>query len=323
MILAGDIGGTNSRLGLFDDEDLRVLHEATVPTSPGSTLTEAVRSFLVDAPFPVPRIYRAAFGVAGPVSDGQVKLTNLNWELDERELEASLDVTRVRLINDMVAHAESIDLLKHNQLICLQAGIVDPTGNRAVIAAGTGLGEAGIFFESRLRQHLAFPSEGGHSDFAPRTDREITLWQWLRSKGGPLSYERVVSGPGLRNLYDFAVNCEQRPPLDNPDPSPIDIAKAAMARGNDACVQAMDLFLGFYAQEAANLALKVLATGGVYFLGGIAVSLIQRLQKPQFLQRFNNMGAENIQDLLKRMPVYVVTTDKTGLLGAANFASRV
>src|SRR5439155_14807471 len=229
MILAGDIGGTNTRLAVFDDKFSK-LREQTFTNAGRASFTEVVQEFL-KASTRAEKIDRATFGVAGPVKDGSATMTNLPWKLDEQKLSRDLKIPRVAVINDLVAHAEGIELLKPDQLITISRGEF-VHGNRAVIAAGTGLGEAGIFWDPQQRRYRAFPSEGGHADFAPRDDRQIALLKYLRGKPPNASWERVLSGPGLRNIYDFLVTVENLPALANGEPKPKEITTAAMAGSN-------------------------------------------------------------------------------------------
>ena len=322
MILAGDVGGTNSRLAVFDAK-LNKLGEQAYSNEGRGSFTEIVREFLsASATRGGEKIDRAAFGVAGPVKDGRASMTNLPWKLDEQELSRDLKIAKVALINDLVAHAEGIELLRPEQLIVVNRGDF-VHGNRAVIAAGTGLGEAGIFWEPQQRRYRAFPSEGGHADFAPRDDRQVALHKYVRGKYPNASWERVLSGPGLRNIYDYLVNVEELPGLAEADPKPKAITKAAVDGTNRACVEALDLFVAIYGAESANLALKVLATGGVYIGGGIAPRIVDKLTSPTFLDPFFATGPENIRAVLRKVPVHIVNFELNGLFGAANHASRL
>ena len=388
MILAGDIGGTNTRLALFD-EKLSKLHEQTFRNEGRGGVVEIVWDFLNSVEGE--QIDRATFGVAGPVKQGTATMTNLPWRLDERELARELDIRKVALINDLVAHGEGIELLRPEQLIVVQEG--ESTGggrggNRAVIAAGTGLGEGGIFWDAAAPpgggrgqgeqaeqggRYRAFASEGGHCDFAPRDDRQIALLKFLRGKYFNASWERVLSGPGLRNIYDFLITPEQLGPaaamaeaewgggqggsggqggggqgggdvnavqggqlapapapapgqarqggLTGPRPSKI--SEAGMKGTNAAAVEALKMFVAFYGAEAANLALKVMATGGIYISGGIALNIVEKLQSRTFLDAFLATGPQNIRQVLAKIPVKIVNFEHNGLYGAANFARHL
>jgi glucokinase len=326
MILAGDIGGTNSRLGLFDDQR-KNLRETVKKNAGRAGLEDVVREFLNETQsIHKGHIDRACFGVAGPVAGGKVHLTNLSWNLEEHSLAKALGIPKLALINDMVAHAEGVELLEAKNLIALNAGHPIKGGDRAVIAAGTGLGEAGLFWDARLGGYRAIPSESGHADFAPRTPVQIRLLQFLLAKLGSVSWENVLSGRGTRHIYDFFISPAEMGPaaaLPNPDPDPADITVAGMAKSNPACVAALELFADCYAAEAGNLALRLLATGGIYIGGGIAMKMLPYLQHPSFIQRFADRGPAQLREMLKRVPIHVINFDLGALLGAANYASRL
>jgi glucokinase len=328
-ILAGDIGGTNTRLGLFDGK-LRRVGERTFANAKHAGLESAIGEFLANFPAGQ-RVEAACFGVAGPVVGGKVKLTNLDWVIDERSIAQKLGTERVALINDLRAHAEGVELLEPGDVIWLNAGVGDAkenrTGNRAVIAAGTGLGEAGLVWDERAGHHRAVACEGGHCDFAPRSRREWELVEFLQREKKPMSWEAVLSGPGLRHLYDFLIGEGQlgkSAALAEREPTPAAITTAAMAASNRACVEAMEMFIAFYGAEAGNLALKYLATGGIYLGGGIAPLLAERIAAaPAFLERFRDKGPENIQTLLGRIPIGIINSPYNALHGAANYARRM
>lgn len=313
MILAGDIGGTNSRLAVFDPH-LRQLGEDVIKNAGRSSFTDVVKEFL--AKHKGHRIDRACFGVAGPVADGKVKLTNLMWQLDEQSLAVELSVPKVALINDLVAHAEGIELLKPTDVVPLHEGEPVALGNRAVIAAGTGLGEAGLVFDPDIKGYRAFASEGGHSDFSPRTDQDIALMKYVQKERGHATWERVLSGPGLRRIYDFLGGGLN-------DPSPEQITKAALDGSNQTAAAALELFVRYYGMEAGNLALKLLASGGVYVSGGIAKSILNKLRDGKFLDAFRDHGPDKLRPVLARIPLHVVTFEMCALHGAANYARRL
>jgi len=193
-------------------------------------------------------------------------------------------------------------------------------GNRAVIAAGTGLGEAGIFWDERQRKYRPFPSEGGHADFSPRDDRQIGLLKFLRGKYPNASWERVLSGPGLRNIYDYLIAVEQRVGLPFADPKPSDISQAALEAKNETCVIALETFVELYGAESANLALKLLAVGGVYISGGIALKVVEKIKSNTYVDAFLATGPENLRAVLRKVPVHIVNFELNALFGAANHA---
>ena len=326
MILAGDVGGTNSRLGLFDDQR-NVLVETTKKNAGRANLQEVVLEFLAEARAKHPgEIDRACFGVAGPVSGGTVTLTNLKWHLEDAELAKELNIPKLALINDLVAHAEGVELLKPENLIPLSHGTAVVGGDRAIIAAGTGLGEAGLLWEPKFNGYRAVASEGGHADFAPRTPRQIKLLEFLLAKFGSVSWENILSGPGTRNIYDFLVSPGQlgtAAALANPNPAPPEITAAGMAGTNAASVATLEMFADCYAAEAGNLALRFLATGGLYIGGGIGVKMIDYMQRRCFLDHFCDRGPAKLRDMLRQIPIYLINFDLGALYGAANFASRL
>jgi len=325
MLLAGDIGGTNTRLALCDDGGTRVLCERALPSRSFSTFEAAAREFLGPRP---PRIAAAAFGIAGPVVGGSVRTTNLPWKLDERALAKKLGIPRVRLLNDLVAIGFGAAAAPSRDLARLQgAGPKKRGANVAVIAAGTGLGEAGLVWDGAAL--VPCGSEGGHGDFAPRSRVEWELHEFLGARtGGHVSYERVVSGPGLGNVYDFLrVGKKLHEPaavaraLDGASDRNRLIAELGASKKSVVCSRALDLFLGVYGAEAGNLALRFLATGGVFVAGGIAGSLVPRLRRGPFLEGFLDKG--RFRPLLETVPVSVVLDSNVGLAGAARFAASM
>ena len=328
MILAGDIGGTNSRLAIFD-ESMRRVDEKEFKNAGRASLTEIAREFLAGKSWP---IERACFAVAGPVAAGQVYMTNVNWHLSEKDLSKDLKIPKVGLINDLMGHAEGVELLPPETLICINRGQPVMGGTRGVIAAGTGLGEAGLFYDRGIGKYRAFPTEAGHSDLSTRNDLEDAVIKFLRPKWNHVFWELVLSGRGLRNLYDFFISTGRfskkdeladKPEYEGKGPTPADISSAAMNGSSPIAVAAMDLFVTFYGAEAGNMALRLLATGGVYLGGGIAPKIIPKLQEPRFLESFRAKSIDKYKDLIADIPIYVITFELSGLYGAANYASRL
>lgn len=324
MILAGDIGGTWTRLALFERQNGRLVMavEKTYRSRDYEGLAQVVQQFEQD--FRCAGIEQAAFGVAGPVRGGQAKATNLPWLIDCARLahELGLKVENVDLINDLAANAWGAVALTPADLTVLNEGNPEATGNAAVIAAGTGLGEAGLFWDGQ--RHRVFASEGGHVDFAPRNDLEIELLRYLLARYRRVSYERVLSGPGLRNIYRFLRDTgrseeSQRivEAMRKEDPAAV-ISQEALTGGDTLCVQALDLFTTIYGAAAGNLALKLMASAGIYLGGGIAPHIIEKLKDPIFMSAFTGKG--RMKDLLQEMPVRVIMNDQTALLGAARWA---
>ena len=322
MILAGDIGGTHARLAFFDVVNGRfsLVSASVFPSREYSGLDEIVCKF-VDTSNLHPDT--ACFGIAGPVRNGRVEASNLPWIIESKRLSAELGIKKTLLINDLEANAWGIAVLNPEDVVSLNQVKGNPVGNQAVISAGTGLGEAGMYWDGS--QHQAFACEGGHTDFAPRNQLEMELLQYLHNHFGHVSYERVVSGPGLVNLFHFLRDTHRGTEPDwlseemlHSDPAAA-ISKAAVEGKCALCEQAVDLFVSLYAAEAGNLALKIMATGGVYLGGGIAPKLLSKLAGPLFMQSFASKG--RMQTLMEAMPVRVITNDKTALLGAARCAA--
>ena len=327
MILAGDIGGTNVRLALFqvEGDGVRSVAEQTWRSRELTSFDDGVREFL--AAQQQPALQAACFGVAGAVIDGRAHTTNLPWVLEETALNKLVGGVRVKLLNDVETTAYGMLHLPAQDLAALHpAPIAARRGNIAVVAVGTGLGEGILHWDGVAYHPLA--SEGGHSDFAARTDREIALLRYLRGRmNGHVSYERVLSGPGFSNLYAFARDTKiatesaaVREQLQSGDPNET-ITRLAM-QGTDAlCVVALDLFCAILGAEAGNLALKAFALGGVYIAGGIPPQLLPALQRPCFWDAFVDKG--RFAELLRRLPVWVNLYQHTPLLGAAHYARRL
>jgi glucokinase len=321
MILAGDIGGTNTRMALFDPDGgkLQLACECIYPSREHKSLDEIVGLFLRHQGG---KAEAACFGIAGPVLEGQANASNLAWVVDARQLSRETAIENVWLINDLEAHAYGITDLDPDDLITLNPGKAHP-GNAALIAAGTGLGEAGMFWDGT--RHRAFAGEGGHADFAPGNELELALHSYLMKKFGHVSCERVLSGPGIKNIYDFLrdSNTEQEPPwlkdeLDRaPDPVVL-ISQYGLAGNAAICNRALDVFVGAYGAEAGNVALRIMAVNGLYISGGIAGKLLPKMRNPLFMRAFLNKG--RMQPLLENVPVKVIVNDHIGLLGAARYA---
>jgi glucokinase len=327
MILAGDIGGTKTLVALFEraGDGVSLLREATFQSEEHPSLESILSKFLHTAP--TRALQAACFGVPGVVFDGRCQTTNLTWTLDEGTLAAAIRVPRVKLLNDLEATAYGMLHLQSNDLAQLNPGVQPtPRGNIAVIAAGTGLGEALVVWDGV--QHHPVASEGGHADFAPRTDQEIDLLRYLRAKfGGHVSYERVLTGPGLQNIYVFLRDTGYaRQPgwlaeqLAGGDPSAT-IAQVGVAGHEPLCAAALELFCSVYGAEAGNLALKCLAVGGVFVGGGIAPKILPALHAGGFMRAFTDKG--RFADLLHRIPVNVALNPRAPLLGAAHYALRL
>ena len=322
MILAGDIGGTNTRLALIEarNDRLQVRFAKTFPSRERMSLEAVIEEFLAVHSCD---LNRASFGIAGPVKNGRCEATNLPWVVDSKSLAKRLRLKRVGLINDLEANAYGIAGLQSKDFVILNKGARNARGNRAIISAGTGLGEAGLYWDGVA--HRPFASEGGHVDFAPRNHLEMELLDYSLKRYRRVSYERLVSGPGLVHLYQFLRDTgkgEETPwlaeQMGKGDPAPV-ISQLALNGKSPLCRQAIELFVSLYGAEAGNLALKLMATGGVYLGGGIAPKIISELQKPEFMKAFTIKG--RLRPLLEDIPVRVIMNPKTALLGAARHAT--
>lgn len=320
MILAGDVGGTSTRLAFFTVKDgrLNLVVEKDYPSRTHQGLNEIVGEFVVHHRL---AIEYACFGIAGPVQRGRVETPNLPWVVDQETISRELGIESVWLINDLLANTYGIPALEEKDFAVLNAGSPNVVGNAAVISAGTGLGEAGAYWDGA--HYHPFACEGGHADFAPRNEFEIDLLRYLLKRFGHASWERVVSGPGLRNIFDFLreTGRGEAPAwliaeMEVKDPAAV-ISQAALEGRSELCVQALDLFISCFGAEAGNLALKFLATGGVFIGGGIAPKIIQRLSRQTFIEAFTDKG--RFKQLLEAIPVRVILNDKTALLGAARY----
>ncbi len=324
MILAGDIGGTKTVIGLFEPaaDRLQAVREETFPSRSHGTLEEILDQFLGRGSHPP--LHAACFGVAGPVVEGRTRTTNLPWELDERKLAEALQIPRAKLLNDLEAAAYGMLYLDPTDLCALQPGL-KRKGNIAVIAAGTGLGEAIVYWDGARHHPLA--SEGGHADFAPQTDHEVELFLYLRREFGHVSYERLLSGPGLSNIYRFLRDSGFAPEpewlrsrIAQGDPGAV-VSQIGMAGEHPLCARALDLFTSVYGAEAGNLALKAFAVGGVYVAGGIAPKILPKLQDGTFVHAFTDKG--RFTELMRTIEVKVALNPRAPLIGAAHYALRL
>jgi glucokinase len=326
LILGGDVGGTKTWLGIFRAggsdaaASLTPLRSAKYSSRSSASLEQLVWEFLQDEKETVDF---ACFGLPGPVRGTRVRLVNLPWEVDSGALAARFGFRGCFLVNDLVANAYGIGELAPSDFAVLHAGDADASGNMAVISPGTGLGEAGIFWDGR--KHTPFACEGGHSDFAPRTELEVELLRHLFAPYGHVSFERVLSGSmGLPNLYRFLRDSGRAPEspavaelLRNNDTGAV-VTRAALDGSCPLCLQTMELFAGILGAEAGNLALKTMATGGVFIGGGIAARVLPILQKPPLLEGFFAKG--RFSEFMKRIPLRVILNDRAALLGAARHA---
>jgi len=322
MLLAADVGGTKTLLGLFErgDRRPRPVRILSYPTPAFDSFPDILDAFARDLGHAI-HVDAAVAGVAGPVVAGHAHLTNIVWNISGEDIAARLGTPQVRLVNDLEALANSAEVLVGEEVAVLQEGIARADGNGVVIAAGTGLGQA---YLHRVNRRLTpVPSEGGHADFAPRTDREIELLRMLRGVYGRAEVEHVLSGPGLLNLHRFThadQTCSAVSDL-TPEAGPAAISRAAMASRCSACVEALALFVSIYGAEAGNLALRGVATSGVYVGGGMAPKILPVLQDGRFLEAFRDKGT--MAPLVAQMPVKVILNPEAGLVGAAVFAQEM
>jgi glucokinase len=323
MILVGDIGGTKTNLALYEMEGEKlILRQFSVYRSKDhARLLDVVRLFLDQEG--LSKVKNASFAVAGPVLDGRVELTNLPWNVDARELKEELHIPSVSLLNDLLANAWGICTLEAKELVSLNPkGKTRQTGNRALISAGTGLGQAGLYWDGKTYQ--PFAEEGGHANFGPDNALGDEILLFLRKEHGHVSWERVLSGLGMENLYRFFRQRSEQP---EPQWLTDEMAQGDLAaisthaglEGTDpVCAQALDYFTQNYGTAAGDLALHMFALGGVYIGGGIAPKILPKLKSPIFMKAFTNKG--RLSPMLATIPIYVILNDKTALQGAAWYA---
>jgi len=325
LILAGDLGGTNFRVAVFrNDAQMTRLHFAKFRSSDHSSLEEMVGLFLKDLKLES-LLRTACFGVPGPNIAGVVTASNLGWKIEINALPKLIGIPRVEVLNDLESTAYGLAALRQTDLAPLQAGSGSHAGNQCVIAPGTGLGEAGLFWDGT--RHTPWASEGGHADFAPSDDLQHDLLNFLRSEYGSVSFERVVSGMGIANIYRFlrdtgrgVENTSVAREIMEHDAAAV-IDKHAADGSCPLCISTMDLFVRTLGAEASNLALKTMATGGVFLGGGIPPKILPLLRRPLFLESFLNKG--RLRPLLETMSINVVLNDETALLGSARNALRM
>ncbi len=316
-VLAGDIGGTKTNLALFKEgkeSDFK-----SYPSQEAPNLKSIVSDYLSQVR---EKIDIACFAIAGPVHQGRVKTTNLPWVVDAKDLSDTLKIEHVHLINDLEANAYSIEVLSNKNILELYHGAESATGHRAVVSPGTGLGEAGLYWDGV--KHHPFASEGGHCEFGPRDELQIDLCRYLYKRFGHASYERVLSGPGLHNIFEFYREEMKReaPPwlleeMQSEDPSRV-ITENALSKKADLCVDSLNLFASILGSECSNMALKFMALGGIYLGGGIPPKILPVLKESHFRKGFLDKG--RFQGLLEGIPVRVILDDKASLKGAAHCA---
>jgi glucokinase len=318
QVLSGDIGGTKTRLAVFTVNGmlLETLAEEEYPSQQYASLATIIDAFLNQHDF---EIDVAGFGIAGPVKNNSVDATNLPWHISATNIAERLNIKKVALINDLEANAWGIRSLQEKDFHLLNAGNPDRSGNAAIIAAGTGLGEAGLYYNGE--DYCPFATEGGHTDFSPSSELEIELLRFLHERYKHVSWERVLSGPGLVTVHEFLCAYRNKEiPVDLQDAmrsgdAAAAISQAALKGRDEISLEALELFVHLYGVEAGNLALKTMATGGLYIGGGIAPKILDVLKDGTFMAAFIAKG--RMQSLLEHMPVRVILNDRTALYGSA------
>jgi len=326
MILAGDVGGTKCNLALFrtDGGTLRSIFQRRFESKKYPEFEKVVQDFLGQAGPALlaghGKITAAGFGVAGAVVNQRVRATNLPWVVDAANLAREFQIPHILLLNDLEATGFGLEVLRPDELLTLNAGTPAPQANRALIAAGTGLGEAILFWDGA--RYVVAATEGGHCDFAPRNDSEIELLRFLKKRHEFADFELILSGRGFRTLHEFLDPSVKHPTFDTPgaDPAP-EITQLGLAGSCPVCVKALAMFAEIYGAEAGNLALKCLARGGVYVAGGIAVKILDKLRDGAFVRAF--CAKANFGILLSQIPIYIVLNTDVPLLGAAARAAAV
>ena len=326
MYLVGDIGGTKTNISILEPlagNKFNVVYEKSFSSKDYDSLRTIVKNVVEQDIKTKYSLTHACFGVAGPVKDGLCDATNLPWLVDVKKIAEVLNIksANVFLLNDLEAAAHGIEVLSEQDVYVLNEGTPQKHGNMCLISAGTGLGESIIFWDGKRYKPSA--SEGGHSDFAPRNKIEINLLNYLINKYGRISYERILSGPGLLNVYNFFKDTEYKNTPDwlldrlkKEDPSAV-ISEVAMSKKDECCGKALDLFISVYGAEAGNLALKSLSTTGVFVGGGIAPKIINKIKEGGFMQAFTHKGRLSV--MISHIPVKIILNDKIPLLGCGNF----
>jgi glucokinase len=302
---------------------LQAVRGKKFPAGAFATLDAVVKAFLADGNDE--EIVAACFGCPGPVRDGRLKLTNLPWTLDARELQKSLGIEHIFLINDLEANGYGIPEIVPEKIFTLHEGDAKSVGHRGLVSAGTGLGQCLLIWDAKTQKHLPLPSEGGHCDFAPRNDKEIALLEYLRrTLHGRVSFERVVSGLGIKNVYAFLRDDQKmnepewlKTRMNTEDPNAV-IGECGEDGSSEICAETLRMFAAAYGAEAGNVALKVLAMGGIYLGGGIPPKILKTLKDRVFMEAFLDKG--RLSPLLESVPVRVILDDTCALLGAAAYA---
>ena len=318
MILAGDVGGTKCNLALFSEKDgkLTPVFKQRFASKEFAQFDRIVREFALQASphIAADPVTAAGFGIAGPVLNNSVRATNLPWTVDAASLAKELQVEHIVLLNDLGATGHSIEHLPPEEFCVLNEGKAEPGGTRALLAAGTGLGQSFLVWNGSRYQVV--PSEGGHSDFAPHSEEQIELLRFMRRRYPQVSWELILSGRGFRTLHEFLSSTVKHASFEDPDADPApEITRRALEKSCPVCVETLNLWMAIYGAEAGNLALKVLSLGGVYVAGGIAVKVLEKMKDGTFIQAFKDKW--KFEGLMSNIPVSVILNENAPLLGAA------
>jgi glucokinase len=320
-LLAGDVGGTKTNLAFVrsTENGLEELVTKSYPSEDFTSLVDLIKAFFGELPHKPDRI---CLGVAGPVIDGSVRFTNLGWDVQVADLSSSLGVAEVTLLNDLEATAYGLAALEPKDFHTIQEG-QHLDGNSAIVAPGTGLGEAGLYFDGRWLH--PFSSEGGHCDFSPRTQLDYKLYQYMEQLYGIVSWEKLISGPAIEDIFNFlckergiTVSAELSERFKQDDGSAV-ISKEAIEGDDPICKETMDLFVSYLARECTSMALKMKATGGLYLAGGIPPKILPLLQRPVFMESF--MSSDRMETLLSQVGIHVILNQRAPMLGAACYAA--
>lgn len=323
MLIAGDIGGTKTNLALFQEEEgsYAFSHLMKFPSQEYPNLKTIVKEFMASCKKAMGEVHMACFAIAGPVKAGVCRATNLPWVVDAKELSSALNIPHVYLINDLEANAYSLEILSPDNLFELYPGKNVPQANRAVVSPGTGLGEAGLFWDGK--KYHPFACEGGHCEFGPRNELQIDFCRYIYRKFGHASYERALSGPGLHNIYLFLRDeIKMKEPtwlaeaLTQDDPAKV-ITQNGLNEKSELCLEALNFFVSVFGAECSNTVLKFMALGGVYLGGGIPPKILPKLKESVFFEGFVDKG--RFRELLEEVPIRVILDDKASLKGAAHY----
>lgn len=324
IVLAGDLGGTKTNLSFFraTDAGLEALESKRYASDDFPGCIDVLKQFLTDTK--QSSVDRICLGVAGPVLNGKVELTNIGWSLDTAAMQRELNVKKVAMINDLEATAYGLAGLKSDDFITIHPGKLQDNGNMAIIAPGTGLGEGGLYWSGQ--HHYPFPTEGGHTGFAPRTETDIALLKFLQEKYDVVSWEKVVAGPAILDIYTFLKQQKdhEQPEwlskaVSDPEEAPAAISKAAIEQKDNLCVDTMQYFVRYLAYESANLVMKMKATGGLFLGGGVPPKIAPLLQHKSFYEHY--LDCDRMQHLLETVPIRIIKNDRTGLIGAAYYGA--